>query len=107
MPPELVHPGGGNAQMHIQVHNAYGSLMAQAAREGFFPLRPEGRPFVISRSGYAGIQRHALLWTGDNSSTWEHLTMSASQLQNLGLSGVGWTGVDVGGYYGDKTGEML
>jgi alpha-glucosidase len=62
---------------------------------------------VISRSGYAGIQRHALLWTGDNSSTWEHLTMSLSQLQNLGLSGVGWTGVDIGGYYGDTTGELL
>jgi alpha-glucosidase len=107
MPPDVIHPGGGKAQLHVQVHNAYGSLMAQAAREGLLRLRPERRPFVISRSGYAGIQRHALLWTGDNSSTWEHLTMSVSQLQNLGLSGVGWTGVDVGGYYGDATGELL
>ncbi len=107
MPPDVVHPGGGKAQSHLQVHNAYGSLMAQAAREGLSGLRPDRRPFVISRSGYAGIQRHALLWTGDNSSTWEHLTMSLSQLQNLGLSGVGWTGVDVGGYYGDTTGELL
>ena len=107
MPPDVVHPGGGNAQQHVEVHNAYGSLMAQAAREGLLELRPERRPFVISRAGYAGIQRHALLWTGDNSSTWEHLTMSLSQLQNLGLSGVGWTGVDVGGYYGDASGELL
>jgi alpha-glucosidase len=107
MPPDVVHPGGGRAQSHLQVHNAYGSLMAQATREGLSRLQPERRPFVISRSGYAGIQRHALLWTGDNSSTWEHLTMSLSQLQNLGLSGVGWTGVDVGGYYGDTTGELL
>jgi len=107
MPPDVVHPGGGKAQSHLQVHNAYGSLMAQAAREGLSGWRPDRRPFVISRSGYAGIQRHALLWTGDNSSTWEHLTMSLSQVQNLGLSGVGWTGVDVGGYYGDTTGELL
>jgi alpha-glucosidase len=107
MPPDVVHPGGGKAQSHLQVHNAYGSLMAQATREGLSRLQPERRPFVISRSGYAGIQRHALLWTGDNSSTWEHLTMSLSQLQNLGLSGVGWTGVDIGGYYGDTTGELL
>jgi len=107
MPPDVIHPGGGKAQSHLLVHNAYGSLMAQAAREGLSGLRPDRRPFVISRSGYAGIQRHALLWTGDNSSTWEHLTMSVSQLQNLGLSGVGWTGVDVGGYYGDTTGELL
>ncbi len=107
MPPDVVHPGDGKARLHIQVHNAYGSLMAQATREGLLRLRPERRPFVISRSGYAGIQRHALLWTGDNSSTWEHLTMSVSQLQNLGLSGVGWSGVDIGGYYGDTNGELL
>jgi len=107
MPPDVIHPGGGKAQQHVLVHNAYGSLMAQAAREGLLRLRPDRRPFTISRSGYAGIQRHALLWTGDNSSTWEHLTMSLPQLQNLGLSGVGWTGVDVGGYYGDTTGELL
>jgi alpha-glucosidase len=107
MPPDVVHPGGGKAQSHLQVHNAYGSLMAQATREGLSGLRPDRRPFVISRSGYAGIQRHALLWTGDNSSTWDHLATSLSQLQNLGLSGVGWTGVDIGGYYGDTTGELL
>jgi alpha-glucosidase len=107
MPPDVVHPGGGKAQLHIQVHNAYGSLMAQATREGLLRLRPEQRPFVISRSGYAGIQRHALLWTGDNSSTWDHLSMSLPQLQNLGLSGVGWTGVDIGGFYGDTNGELL
>jgi alpha-glucosidase len=107
MPPDVVHPGEGNPQLHLQVHNAYGSLMAQAAREGLLRLRPDRRPFLISRSGYAGIQRHALLWTGDNSSTWEHLAMSLPQLQNLGLSGVGWAGVDVGGFYGDTTGELL
>src|SRR5260370_16377413 len=107
MPPDVVHPGGGQAQSYLQVHNAYGSLMAQATREGLSGWRPDRRPFVISRSGYAGIQRHALLWTGDNSSTWEHLTMSLSRLQNLGVSGVGWTGVDVGGYYGDTTRPRL
>src|SRR5260370_40347333 len=103
MPPDVVHPGGGKAQSHLQVHNAYGSLMAQAAREGLSGLRPGRRPLVISRSGYAGIQRHALLWTGDNSSTWGPLTMSLAPLQNLGLSRVGWTGVGVGRYYRGQT----
>jgi len=107
MPPDVVHPGGGHARTHGQVHNAYGSLMAQAAREGLARLRPEARPFVISRSGYAGLQRHALQWTGDNSSWWEHLWMSMPQLQNLGLSGLAWAGVDVGGFWGDGDGELL
>jgi alpha-glucosidase len=81
--------------------------MAQAAREGLAELRPERRPFVISRAGYAGLQRHALQWTGDNSSWWEHLWMGMPQLQNLGLSGISWAGVDIGGFFGDCNGELL
>src|SRR6266700_3953941 len=107
MPAEVVHPGGGRAKLHLQVHNAYGSLMVQGAREGLLKLRPEQRPFIITRAGYAGVQRPALVWTGDNSSTWEHLALSLPQLQNLGLSGVGWSGVDIGGFYGDATGELV
>lgn len=107
MPANVVHPGDGHVRLHVQVHNAYGSLMVRSTREGLLRLRPEQRPFIISRSGYAGIQRDAVVWTGDNSSTWEHLAMSVSQLLNLGLSGVGWAGVDIGGYYGDSNGELL
>ena len=107
MPEDAVHPGGGHARLHGEVHNAYGSYMAQAAREGLARLRPDARPFVISRAGYAGLQRHALQWTGDNSSWWEHLWMSMPQLQNLGLSGIAWAGVDVGGFFGDCDGELL
>ena len=109
MPDDVVHPGGrtGEARWHAQIHNTYGSLMARAAREGLLALRPEERPFVITRAGYAGLQRHAMHWTGDNSSWWEHLWMSLPQLQNLALSGVAWAGVDVGGFGGDTNGELL
>jgi alpha-glucosidase len=107
MPGDVVHPGGGRARLHAEVHNAYGSHMAAAAREGLARLRPERRPFVISRAGYAGLQRHALQWTGDNSSWWEHLWMGMPQLQNLGLSGIAWCGVDIGGFFGDCDGELL
>jgi len=67
--------------------------MVQAAREGLLRLRPERRPFIISRSGYAGIQRHALLWTGDNSYprgnilTHEHLPVAESRTLWRGLGG--------------------
>src|ERR687897_880970 len=83
LPDEVVHPGGraGEARWHAQIHNTYGSLMARAARDGLLALRPEERPFVITRAGYAGLQRHAMHWTGDNSSWWEHLWMSMPQLQ--------------------------
>jgi alpha-glucosidase len=109
MPDDVVHPGGGDgeAKWHAQIHNTYGSLVARAAREGLLKLRPDERPFVITRAGYAGLQRHAMQWTGDNSSWWEHLWMSMPQLQNLGLSGVAWAGVDIGGFFGDCNGELL
>jgi alpha-glucosidase len=107
MPPDVVHPGGGMPRFHAQVHNLYGLLMAQATREGLERLRPDERPVVISRSGFAGLQRYALQWTGDNSSWWEHLWMSMPQLQNMGLSGVAWAGVDVGGFGSDTTAELL
>jgi alpha-glucosidase len=107
MPDDVVHRGSGRARHHVEVHNAYGQWMAQAAREGLERLRPERRPFVISRAGYAGLQRHALQWTGDNSSWWEHLWMGMPQLQNLGLSGIAWCGVDIGGFFGDCDGELL
>jgi alpha-glucosidase len=107
MPEDVVHPGGGRAREHGEVHNTYGSLMARAARDGLARLAPERRPLVITRAGYAGLQRHALQWTGDNSSWWEHLWMAMPQLQNMGLSGVAFCGVDVGGFFGDSNGELL
>jgi alpha-glucosidase len=107
LPDDVAHHGEGEGRLHAQVHNLYGQLMARATYEGLRRLRPDRRPFVISRAGFAGLQRYALHWTGDNSSWWEHLWMSMPQLQNLGLSGYAWVGVDVGGFAGDATGELL
>ena len=107
MPSDVVHPGGGETRLHGQSHNTYGSLMVRSVREGLLKFKPDERPFVISRSGYAGLQRHAMQWTGDNSSWWEHIWMSMPQLQNLGLSGIAWAGVDIGGFFGDSNGELL
>ena len=92
---------------HDEVHNVYGLLMSQAAFEAQLRLRPGRRPFVLTRSGFAGIQRYAAVWTGDNSSWWEHLAMSIPQLLNLGLSGVPLVGADVGGFSGDCSPELL
>jgi alpha-glucosidase len=107
MPANVMHMDDGKVRLHLQVHNAYGSLMAKSTREGLLQLRADQRPFVITRSGYAGVQRYGIVWTGDNLSTWDNLAMSIAQLLNLGLSGVGWSGVDIGGFYEDTNGELL
>ena len=81
--------------------------MARAAGEAMARLRPDRRSFALTRSGFAGIQRHAAVWTGDNTSSWEHLRMSLPMLCNLGLSGVPFVGADIGGFWGDATPELF
>lgn len=92
---------------HAETHNLYGMMMARAAAEGLKRLRPNQRSFVLTRSGYAGIQRWSSVWTGDNHSRWEYLEMSLPMLCNLGLSGVAFVGADIGGFAGNATGELF
>ncbi len=92
---------------HLEMHNAYANPMSQASRSGYAKYRPEIRPWIISRAGYAGIQRHATVWTGDNAATWSHLALSLPMLGGLGLSGLPFAAADVGGFGGDTTGELL
>lgn len=83
---------------HGRLRNLYANGMAEATAAGLQSLRPAKRPFVLSRSGFLGIQRHAALWTGDNHSSWEHLRENLNMVLNLGLSGVPISGADVGGF---------
>lgn len=106
-PLDLPHGPPTEPADHAEVHNVYGSLEAKATYEAFRRHRPGERPFLISRGGFAGIQRHAAVWTGDNQSTWEHLEMSLPQLMNMGLSGVPFAGADIGGFYGNCEPELF
>jgi len=90
----------GTTLTHAFVHNAYGSLNARATFEAESQLRPQERPFVLTRAAYAGTQRYAATWTGDNSATREHLALTIAQLANLGVSGYAFAGADVGGFVG-------
>lgn len=92
---------------HFEVRNLYGFQMSRATWEGLRALRPAERPFVLTRSAYAGIQRYAAVWLGDNSSWWDHLKRSIPMLLNMGLSGVPFCGVDIGGFDYDCTPELL
>jgi alpha-glucosidase len=97
----------GHGATHRQMHNVYGTQMARATAEGLARLRPDQRHLVISRAAFAGHQRHAMVWTGDNYSTWEHLRLTVAMGLSLGLSGIPFHGADVGGFMGDCTGELL
>lgn len=102
---EIFHDHGLNSP-HAKIHNVYGMLMSESTRDGLLSLRPNERPLVITRATYAGGQRYAAVWTGDNSSTWEHLAISLPEIMNMGLSGVTLAGADIGGFAIGATPEL-
>lgn len=107
-PIPLSAPQGDEGEaLQAETHNLYGLLMSQATAEGLARLRPGRRPWVLTRSGYLGIQRWAASWMGDNSAWWEHLEMSLPQLASMGLCGSPHVGVDIGGFYHNCFGELF
>jgi len=101
LPPGARHGG----RLHLEVRNLYALGMAEAT---FRRLSAPGRrPFILTRSGFPGIQRHAFAWTGDNASRFEDLALSIPMVLSLGLSGLPFAGADVGGFNEDAIPELL
>ena len=108
MPLETVHRlDDGTTLDHRAVHNVFGMQNVRATYEGLRKLQPEERPFVLTRAAYAGAQRYAATWTGDNSSTWNHLKMSTPMLLSMGISGFPLIGDDIGGFAGSPPADLL
>ena len=105
-PKELLLDGDGNPKGHEHYHNAYANGMAQATRKAFAKYKPDERGFVLTRAGYAGIQRHAAVWNGDIDSSWHHLAQSIPMFLNMGLSGVAFVGSDIGGFQYNASPEL-
>lgn len=104
---EVVNYDQGNYSKHDKMRNLFAMLECKATYEGLQRLRPKERPYVITRSGYAGIQRYATMWTGDSNSTWSSLALCLPMFANLGLSGESFVGADCGGFSGRADGELL
>lgn len=98
---------GKRVATHREIHNVYGMENSRATYEGLLRIRPGERPFVLTRATYAGGQRYAATWTGDDSATWNHLRLTTPMLLNLGLSGFGLSGADVGGFIGTSSADLL
>ncbi len=90
-----------------EIHNIMGMLNSRATYEGLLRLKPNQRPFVLTRASFAGGQRYAATWTGDNSSSWSHLRLSTPMLESLGLCGFTMAGDDIGGYAGSPSMDLL
>ncbi|PSB09897.1 alpha-glucosidase [filamentous cyanobacterium CCP2] len=106
LPSMAQHCLEGRGGDHREAHNVYGLLEAEAAYESLQRYRPENRPFIVSRSGWAGLQRYAWTWTGDTICTWEALRQTISTVVGLGLSGLPFNGPDIGGFQGNPSAEL-
>lgn len=56
---------------------------------------PPKRPFVLTRSYYAGTQRFAAIWTGDNLGTWEHMEAGVKMVLSNGIAGMVFAGCEL------------
>jgi alpha-glucosidase len=104
---DVVSYDEGEKTTHAKNRNTFALLMSRATYEGLERLRPDRRPYVITRAAYAGIQRYATMWTGDTNSTWDSLALNIPMFTSLGLSGEPFVGSDVGGFIGRGNGELL
>ncbi|HEX2909412.1 MAG TPA: glycoside hydrolase family 31 protein [Chloroflexia bacterium] len=106
IPDQAPQGSGADRTGHAEIHNIYGLLEDMGTYQGLRRLDPERRYFMLTRAGFAGIQRWSAVWTGDNSAVWEHLEMAMPELSNLGLSGVSFAGTDIGGFFGASSPEL-
>lgn len=93
----------GEKASHRKARNMYGMQMARSTQAGASKQTPDKRPFVLTRSGFAGIQRYAAAWTGDNVASEEHMLAGIRLVNSLGMSGVAFAGYDVGGFAGEAS----
>ena len=105
-PMDVRHDYDGNPCSHRKAHNIYGTQMARATYEGVKRFAYPKRPFIITRSAYSGAQRYTSSWTGDNVATWEHLWIANIQMQRMSISGMGFTGSDIGGFAEQPSAEL-
>ena len=93
----------GEKASHRKARNVFGMQMARSTQAGASKQRPDKRPFVLTRSGFAGIQRFAAAWTGDNVASEEHMLAGIRLVNSLGMGGVSFAGYDVGGFAGEAS----
>lgn len=105
MPNNVLFDFDGAPTTHKQGRNVYGLEMTRASYEGMKAATGQ-RPFMLTRAGFAGLQRYTAIWTGDNRAEEDHMLLGVRLLNSLGLSGVPFTGMDVGGFTGVPTASL-
>jgi len=107
LPENIEFDFDGNTSTMRRGRNVYGFQMARSTYEGTKTLLQGKRPFNLTRSSYAGIQRYAAVWTGDNVAYDDHMLLGVRMVSSMGLSGVAFAGYDAGGFVGDANAKLF
>ncbi len=107
LPDNLLFDFDGRKANALAAKNLYGMLMARSSFESALKYGEYRRPFSLTRSGFAGVQRYAAVWTGDNTAKDEYLLGGMLLNTQLGLSGLPFVGDDIGGYIGPTSKELF
>ncbi|MBK6347687.1 MAG: glycoside hydrolase family 31 protein [Bacteroidales bacterium] len=107
LPDNLLFDFDGHKADALEAKNVYGMQMARSSYESALKYGEGRRPFILTRSGFAGVQRYAAVWTGDNTADDEFIPGGALLNTQMGLSGIPFTGDDIGGYIGTTSKELF
>jgi alpha-glucosidase len=97
----------GYMASYRQAKNAYGMQMSRATYEGTRSLMNGKRPLTLTRASYAGAQRYTAIWTGDNFASDAHMMLGCRLVNSLGITGMAFSGVDVGGFMGETSAKLF
>jgi alpha-glucosidase len=106
MPETVIHRNGGKEYSHSAVRNLYPVQQTSLSYQALLEAHPGKRPFVLSRAGYAGIQKYAANWSGDINTSFDSLRTSVRMTISMGLSGQNLFGHDIGGFLGTPSPEL-
>ena len=105
--PQASVNGFGKPFKAVEAKGLQTLLMMAASQEAQTAFAPQQRPYLVSRSGAAGMQRYVQTWSGDNYTSWQTLKYNIKMGIGLALSGISNTGHDVGGFSGPAPGPEL
>ncbi|KAI7897105.1 alpha glucosidase [Mucor mucedo] len=91
---------------HYDVHNLYGHAEGYITRQALLAYNSSTRPFLLSRSTFAGSGSYMGHWTGDIQSTWQDMKGTIADILNFQMFGISFSGADICGFVGDATEEL-
>ncbi len=104
-PSDVAYDNEGSPAYHSEMGTQYCLFQTQFSYDTLKNHYPNERPFVLSRAGYAGIQRSSAVWSGDNTSKWDHAQLNIPMGLSMSISGQPHNGHDIGGFFNDPPGS--